>query len=405
MDVRESIKNLIQEALSILGLEIPAEIHLERPANIEHGDWSTNVALALSKKAESNPRDLAGQLASTLESLPSDYVARLEVAGPGFLNFYLNKAWLYEILLQAVNAGSENWARSEQGANRKVIVEFVSANPTGPLHAGHGRGACYGDSVARLLERSGYLVSREFYVNDRGTQMNLFASSLTARVAGEDVPADGYHGAYIKEWASEIPEDEDPLEWGKKRALSSHKEVLSDLNIEFDSWCSETSMVDSGSIEKALSMLEKASASYEKDGAIWLKSTEYGDDKDRVLVKSDGEYTYLLPDVAYHLDKLVRAERLINVWGADHHGYITRMKAAIQSLGYEPERLEVEVTQMVNLQRSGEEVKLSKRTGDMVELSEVVKEVGSDAARFTYLLQSIDTTQTFDLDLVSKRVN
>ena len=359
----------------------------------------------MAKKAESNPRDLAGQLASTLESLPSDYVARLEVAGPGFLNFYLNKAWLYEILLQAVNAGSENWARSEQGANRKVIVEFVSANPTGPLHAGHGRGACYGDSVARLLERSGYLVSREFYVNDRGTQMNLFAASLAARATGEDIPADGYHGAYIKEWASEIPEDEDPLDWGKNRALSSHKEVLSDLNIEFDSWFSETSMVDSGSIEKTLLMLEKASASYEKDGAIWLKSTEYGDDKDRVLVKSDGEYTYLLPDVAYHLDKLVRADRLINVWGADHHGYISRMKAAIQSLGYEPERLEVEVTQMVNLQRSGEEVKLSKRTGDIVELSEVVKEVGSDAARFTYLLQSIDTTQTFDLDLVSKRVN
>jgi len=405
MDVRESIKNLIQEALLSLGLEIPAEIHLERPANVEHGDWSTNVALALAKKAESNPRDLAGQLASTLESLPSDYVARLEVAGPGFLNFYLNKAWLYEILLQAVNAGSENWARSEQGANRKVIVEFVSANPTGPLHAGHGRGACYGDSVARLLERSGYLVSREFYVNDRGTQMNLFAASLAARATGEDIPADGYHGAYIKEWASEIPEDEDPLDWGKNRALSSHKEVLSDLNIEFDSWFSETSMVDSGSIEKTLLMLEKASASYEKDGAIWLKSTEYGDDKDRVLVKSDGEYTYLLPDVAYHLDKLVRADRLINVWGADHHGYISRMKAAIQSLGYEPERLEVEVTQMVNLQRSGEEVKLSKRTGDIVELSEVVKEVGSDAARFTYLLQSIDTTQTFDLDLVSKRVN
>ena len=228
MDVRESIKNLIREALSSLGLEAPAEIHLERPANVEHGDWSTNIALALAKKAESNPRDLAGQLATTLESFPSDHVARLEVAGPGFLNFYLNKTWLYDVLLQAVDAGSEDWARSEEGANRKVIVEFVSANPTGPLHAGHGRGACYGDSVARLLERSGYSVSREFYVNDRGTQMNLFAASLAACVAGEDIPADGYHGAYIKEWATEIPEDEDPLDWGKKRALSSHKEVLSD---------------------------------------------------------------------------------------------------------------------------------------------------------------------------------
>lgn len=405
MDVRESIKNLIRDSLSSLGLEMTAEIHLERPANVEHGDWSTNIALALAKKAKSSPRDLAVQLATALESLPSSYVSRLEVAGPGFVNFYLNKSWLYEVLLQAVNDGAENWARSEEGSNKKVIVEFVSANPTGPLHAGHGRGACYGDSVARILERSGYLVAREFYVNDRGTQMNLFASSLAACTAGENIPEDGYHGAYIKEWAAEIPRDQDPLEWGKKRALSDQREVLRDLNIEFDSWFSETSLVDSGLIEKTLSMLAKANASYEKDGATWLKSTEYGDDKDRVLVKSDGEYTYLLPDITYHLDKLTRAERLINVWGADHHGYITRMKAAIESLGHEPERLEVEVTQMVNLQRSGEEVKLSKRTGDIVELSEVVKEVGSDAARFTYLLQSIDTTQTFDLDLVSKRVN
>ena len=405
MDVRESIKNLIRDSLSSLGLEMTAEIHLERPANVEHGDWSTNIALTLAKKAKSSPRDLAVQLATALESLPSSYVSRLEVAGPGFVNFYLNKSWLYEVLLQAVNDGTENWARSEEGSNKKVIVEFVSANPTGPLHAGHGRGACYGDSVARILERSGYLVAREFYVNDRGTQMNLFASSLAACTAGENIPEDGYHGAYIKEWAAEIPRDQDPLEWGKKRALSDQREVLRDLNIEFDSWFSETSLVDSGLIEKTLSMLAKANASYEKDGATWLKSTEYGDDKDRVLVKSDGEYTYLLPDITYHLDKLTRAERLINVWGADHHGYITRMKAAIESLGHEPERLEVEVTQMVNLQRSGEEVKLSKRTGDIVELSEVVKEVGSDAARFTYLLQSIDTTQTFDLDLVSKRVN
>ena len=405
MDVRESIKNLIEEALSSLGLEMSDEIHLERPANVEHGDWSTNVALALAKKAESNPRDLAAQLASAIENFTSDYVDRLEVAGPGFLNFHLNKTWLYDVLVQSVDAGSKDWARSQHGANKTVIVEFVSANPTGPLHAGHGRGACYGDSVARLLERSGYSVSREFYVNDRGTQMNLFASSLAASAVDEEVPVDGYHGAYIKEWSTDLPEGEDPLEWGKKRALSSHKEVLSSLNIEFDSWFSENSMVESGSIEKTLSLLDEASASYEKDGAIWLKSTQYGDDKDRVLVKSDGEYTYLLPDVAYHLDKLARADRLINVWGADHHGYISRMKAAIESLGHEPERLEVEVTQMVNLQRSGEEVKLSKRTGDIVELSEVVKEVGSDAARFTYLLQSIDTTQTFDLDFVSKRVN
>ena len=405
MDVRESIKNLIQEALSSLDLEMSGEIHLERPANSEHGDWSTNIALAAAKKAGSNPRDLANEFKRVLEELSLEGISEIEVAGPGFINFYLNKSWLHDVLVQVVNAGSENWARLEEGEGRKVIVEFVSANPTGPLHAGHGRGACYGDSVARLLERSGYSVSREFYVNDRGTQMDLFASSLAACVSGRDIPEDGYHGAYIKEWADEISEDDDPFVWGKQRALDAHKEVLSDLNIEFDSWFSETSMVESGAIEETLTMLGEANASYHKDGAIWLKSTEYGDDKDRVLVKSDGEYTYLLPDVAYHLDKLVRAERLVNVWGADHHGYITRMKAAVESLGHDPARLDVEVTQMVNLQRSGEEVKLSKRTGDIVELSEVVKEVGPDAARFTYLLQSIDTTQTFDLDLVSRRAN
>ncbi len=405
MDVRESIKNLIREALLGLGLDASVEVHLERPANSQHGDWSTNIALALAKKAELVPRDLANEIKRVLEELYSEDISAIEVAGPGFINFYLKKSWLYDVLVQVVTAGSDNWARLGEGEGSEVIVEFVSANPTGPLHAGHGRGACYGDSVARLLERSGYSVAREFYVNDRGTQMDLFAASLAACVSGRDVPEDGYHGTYIKEWAEEIPEGDDPLVWGKQRALTAHKEVLSDLNIEFDSWFSETSMVESGAIEETLSMLEEANASYQRDGATWLKSTEYDDDKDRVLVKSDGEYTYLLPDVAYHLDKLQRAERLVNVWGADHHGYITRMKAAVESLGYDPKRLDVEVTQMVNLQRSGEEVKLSKRTGDIVELSEVVKEVGPDAARFTYLLQSIDTTQTFDLDLVSRRVN
>ena len=197
MDVRESIKNLIREALSGLGLESPTEIHLERPANVEHGDWSTNVGLVLAKKAGSNPRDLATQLVSTLEGFSSEHVSRLEVAGPGFINFYLNRTWLYDVLLEVVNAGSRDWARSEEGGNSKVIVEFVSANPTGPLHAGHGRGACYGDSVARILERSGYSVAREFYVNDRGTQMNLFAASLGACVSGKDIPEDGYHGAYM----------------------------------------------------------------------------------------------------------------------------------------------------------------------------------------------------------------
>ena len=215
--------------------------------------------------------------------------------------------------------------------------------------------------------------------------MNLFAASLDACVSGKDIPEDGYHGAYIKEWATEMPVDTDPLSWGMQRALSSHKEVLSDLNIEFDSWFSETSMVESGSIEQTLSMLEKANASYEEDGAIWLKSTKYGDDKDRVLVKSDGEYTYLLPDVAYHLDKLVRAERLINVWGADHGGYIKRIEGVIKALSDKKVNFEVKLCQLVNLINGGKLVKMSKREGNFITMREVIDSVGPDVLRFIML--------------------
>ena len=406
MDVRGSLIEAIQKALLELTVDLSLdEIQLERPANSDHGDWSTNIALAISKTLNRNPRDLASEIAIALEHQSPAHVEKIEIAGPGFINFKLENSWLHDVLTQVVDAGIENWARHQIGENKKVIVEFVSANPTGPLHAGHGRGACFGDSVARLYQRCGYLVQRDFYINDRGTQMKLYTESLAAKASDEEIPIDGYKGEYIQEWAAEMPQGADPFEWGYQRALRSHREALEALNIYFDNWFSERSMVDSGAIEETLTDLRNADAVFDSDGAVWLQSTNWGDDKDRVLVKSDGEYTYLLPDVAYHRNKFDRAEVLVNVWGADHHGYITRMHAAMSALGHKPEDLKIAITQMVRLQRGGQEVKLSKRTGDIVELSEVIEEVGSDAARFTYLLLSVDSSQNFDLELVAQQVN
>ena len=406
MDVRGSLIEAIQKALLELTVDLSLdEIQLERPANSDHGDWSTNIALAISKTLNRNPRDLASEIAIALEHQSPAHVEKIEIAGPGFINFKLENSWLHDVLTQVVDAGIENWARHQIGENKKVIVEFVSANPTGPLHAGHGRGACFGDSVARLYQRCGYLVQRDFYINDRGTQMKLYTESLAAKASDEEIPIDGYKGEYIQEWAAEMPQGADPFEWGYQRALRSHREALEALNIYFDNWFSERSMVESGAIEETLTDLRNADAVFDSDGAVWLQSTNWGDDKDRVLVKSDGEYTYLLPDVAYHRNKFERAEVLVNVWGADHHGYITRMHAAMSALGHKPEDLKIAITQMVRLQRGGQEVKLSKRTGDIVELSEVIEEVGSDAARFTYLLLSVDSSQNFDLELVAQQVN
>ena len=279
----------------------------------------------------------------------------------------------------------------------------MSANPNKPLHAGHARGAVYGDSVARLLKAVGYQVTTEFYLNDRGVQMSLFAESLAARKRGDDVPENGYHGEYLIDWAAEMPDDADPLEWGYARALQSHKETLARVSVHHDVWFSERSLVADGQVPKALAELQASGMVYEADGATWLKTTEAGDDKDRVLIKADGDYTYLTPDIAYHRDKFSRADRLINVWGADHHGYIRRMKAAMAFLGNDPDALEVIVTQLVSLERDGVEVQMSGRLGDMVSLDEVIDEVGPDAARYTFLTQSMDTKQKVDLSALATK--
>jgi arginyl-tRNA synthetase len=402
--IRDHLSAAIRSALTDLGVAAPASVHLERPARREHGDWSSNVALASAKAAGRAPRDLAAAVVERIAAAPPRHVTAVEVAGPGFVNFRLAPSWLHDVVRDVVAAGEDRYASSDTGRGRRVNVEYVSANPNKPLHVGHGRGGCVGDSIVRLLERTGHTVTRETYLNDRGTQMTLFAESLAARRRGEEPPEDGYRGDYLVEWAAEMPDGADPLEWGYARALASHRATAERLGIRFDVWFSERSMVESGAIAQTLDDLRAADAVYEHDGATWLASSRRGDEKDRVLVRSNGDYTYLLPDVAYHRDKFGRHhDLLVDVWGADHHGYISRMKAAIGFLGHEPDDLEVVVTQMVDLVRDGEEVKMSGRAGDFVELDWLLDEVGPDAARFTYLQQSTDTRLTFDLDLVTRQ--
>ncbi len=400
--IRDALAAAVRDALVALDVSpLPDTVSLERPARKEHGDWSSNVALATAKKAGRNPRELAQQLVDHLTEHPAPHVARMELAGPGFVNFHLAPTWLHDVLADVVEQGVDGYATPDLGAGATVNVEFVSANPTGPVHAGHARGAAHGDALARLLERTGHQVTREFYINDRGVQMQKFGASLAARKAGQEPPEDGYQGVYVTEWAQDLPDDVDPVVWGEERAIADQREALGAFGVEFDVWFRELSLVESGAIEVTLAELLERGVAYVEDGATWLRSTDHGDDKDRVLVKSDGEYTYLLPDIAYHRDKFSRAGRLINVWGADHHGYIVRMKAAIASLGLDADALEVEIVQMVDLLKDGEPMKLSKRAGTVVELRDVVDEVGADAARLTYLLQSIDSRQTVDLAQVA----
>ena len=404
MDVRDHLRAALADALAQEGLATRVEeIVLERPAKRDHGDWSSNVALALAKQAGRNPRQLGQQLAATISANPPAHVTGVEVAGPGFVNFCLADTWLHAVLTDVLTAGVENYARHDLGAGVHVNVEFVSANPNKPLHAGHGRGACYGDSVARLRERCGYEVTREYYINDRGVQMSKYAESLAARKRGEEPPEGGYHGDYLIGWAAEMPDDADPFEWGRERGLASHRATLEALNIHHDVWFSERSLVASGAIEETINDLRSHNAVFDADGATWLRSTDQGDDKDRVLVKSDGDLTYLTPDIAYHRDKFSRSDVLFNVWGADHHGYVARMKAAMYLLGHDPGELDIAITQMVDLISDGEPVAMSGRTGNFIELDEVINEVGADAARFTYLIQSVDSRQTFDLDEVASR--
>jgi len=401
--IRDDLGDAIATAFEALGLPRPDSVHLERPARREHGDWSSNVAMASSKAAGRNPRELAAELIAQLESMDLRHVDIIEMAGPGFVNFRLDDGWLHDVLVDALTAGTA-YGRPDIGQGTRVMVEFVSSNPTGPIHAGGARGACYGDALAGVLEATGHDVEREFYINDRGVQMDLFAASLEALRDGNDLPENGYGGDYMKHWASEMPDGVDAREWGYAHSLGYTRETLARLGVEFDVWFSERSMVESGAIEDALEKLRGRGVVYEDEGASWLRSTDFGDDKDRVIVRSDGDYTYIMPDIAYHRDKFERGfDHIIDVFGADHHGYVSRLKASVAALGYDPDKLEVRINQLVRLERDGDEVKIGKRSGELIELADILDEVGPDATRFSYLLQSIDSHMTIDLAAIAAK--
>ncbi|MBA4548082.1 arginine--tRNA ligase [Thermoactinomyces intermedius] len=423
---KEKLKQELKQAVMQAGLaeekEIP-EILLEVPREKEHGDWATNLAMQLTKVARRNPREIAAKIVEHLDK-EKNHIEKIEIAGPGFINFFLDRSFLVDVL-DEIDRQKEKYGYSPAGKNEKVNVEFCSANPTGSLHLGHARGSAVGDALCNLLEAAGYDVTREYYINDAGNQIHMLALSLEARYLeqlGQPVsfPENGYRGQDIIDLAKELVEQEgDRLlkidreeriqklrEYGKKRLLDKIREDLARYRVKFDVWFSETSLYESGAVEETLKALKERGYTYEKDGALWLKSTEFGDDKDRVLIKKDGSYTYLTPDIAYHRNKFHRGfDRLINVWGADHHGYIARMKAALASLGYNPDQLEIVITQMVKLYQNGELVKMSKRTGKAVTLVDLMEEVGTDAARYFFVMRSPDTHLDFDMDLAVSKSN
>jgi arginyl-tRNA synthetase len=396
---------------------------LERPRDAGHGDLATNLALVLAKRERANPRKTAERVLQELQLSPT-LVSKTEIAGPGFINFWLAQDQLAAAHREILEAGP-TYGRSTIGAGLKVNVEFVSANPTGPLHVGHGRGAALGDGIASLLEWSGHTVVREFYINDAGVQIDKLAQSLWARVretAGHPgtIPEGGYHGEYLRENARQVLEREGPGfadlpdEEGLRRCRALGLELqraeqeqdLKLFGVEFDVWSSEQAIYRSGEIARALALLAERGLTYEAEGALWLRTTQFGDDKDRVLRKGDGTFTYLVPDIAYHIDKHDRGfDRAIDVWGADHHGYIPRMRAVLAALGLPPEFFDVALVQLVKVVRGGEEVKMSKRSGEFVTLRDLLEEVGVDAARYFFLRTKGETPMVFDVELALKQTD
>lgn len=424
--VQTRMKEEIRAAVIKAGLATEEQIPnfiLDVPKEKAHGDYSTNMAMQLARVAKKAPRTIAEELIANLDRTKAS-IEKIELAGPGFINFYMNNSYLTELIPTVLEAG-EKYGETMVGNQQKIQVEFVSANPTGDLHLGHARGAAVGDSLCNILDKAGYDVSREYYINDAGNQINNLARSVEARYfqalgLEKEMPEDGYHGADIigigKTLAEEFGDkyvamaeaerSEFFREYGLKYEMAKLKQDLEDFRVGFDVWFSETSLYKNGKIEEALKELRASGYVYEEDGATWLRSTAFGDDKDRVLIKQDGSYTYLTPDIAYHKDKLDRGfEKLINIWGADHHGYIPRMKAAIQALGYGPDALEVEIIQLVHLYKDGEKMKMSKRTGKAVTMRDLVDEVGLDAVRYFFAMRSSDTHMDFDLDLAVSESN
>lgn len=456
--MKNEIEFLIQSAITslvnagTLPDEVAAEVTLSRPREAKHGDYATSIALQLAKPARRKPRELAEAIVAVIGE--DARIERIEIAGPGFINIHLSPAARQAVIGEILTAG-ENYGRSRLGAGRKIQVEFVSANPTGPLHVGHGRGAAYGAALAELLAAAGFSVHREYYVNDAGRQMDILAASVWMRYlqrCGIDVPfpANAYKGDYVREYAEQLyaqegdgwavsrqqlldnlppdaPEGGDKetyidalitrvrellgdnryrfvFELGLNLTLDDIRDDLAAFGVEYDEWFSERSLTERGRVNKVIEQLRDANLLYEKDGALWFRSSEFGDEKDRVVQRDNGQTTYFASDIAYHLDKFERGfERVIDIWGADHHGYIPRVKAALTALGIEAERLDVLLVQFAILYRGGERVQMSTRSGSFVTLRELREEVGKDAARFFYVMRAPSQHLDFDLDLAKSQ--
>jgi len=456
--LKNTIQTLLTQALSglktngVIASDISPEIQISRTKDKTHGDFACNLAMMLAKPAKKNPREIAQSL---IDALPnSDILEKVEIAGPGFINFFIKQSNILSVI-DTINTQAETYGLSNIGAGRKVQIEFVSANPTGPLHVGHGRGAAYGATVASLLAAIGFEVHREYYVNDAGRQMDILGTSVWLRYlehCGVEItfPSNAYKGEYVKDIAEQlfaqhdknlmhpsaavfegIPADEpaggdkevhiDALinraktllgdesyrqvfDLGLNIIIDDIREDLSEFGVEFEEWFSERSLAGKGLIKQAVERLQAANYVYEKNGALWFKSTEFGDEKDRVVVRDNGQSTYFASDIAYHMDKLERGfDRVIDIWGADHHGYIPRVRAALQALGDDVDKLDVLLVQFAILYRGGEKVPMSTRSGSFVTLRELRSEVGNDAARFFYVLRKCEQHMDFDLDLAKSQ--
>ncbi len=414
-----AVSDAIVAAAAAHGFELTEtpQVRVERPRNREHGDYATNVALATSKKVGVPPRELATAIADQLRGTPG--IAAVEIAGPGFINIKVEAGAQAELARTIVTAG-ERYGTGSQLAGTAVNVEFISANPTGPLHLGHTRWAAVGDAIARVLAAAGASVAREFYINDRGVQMDKFGDSIAAAAAGQPAPSDGYHGAYITDLAARILADHPEYadlsgeerteafrEAGYAIQLRQQKDVLDLFRTHFDVWASERALHESGAVDRGMAKLRRQGHVYESDGAVWLRTTEFGDDKDRVLIKADGELTYFASDTAYYIDKRERGfDICLYLLGADHHGYVGRLKAVAACAGDDPDfNIEVPIGQMVKMLKGGEEVRLSKRAGNIITLEDLVDEVGVDAARYSLIRYPVDSPLTLDLDLLIKRSN
>ncbi len=457
--MKKQLETLISEALltlktqSILTDDLNPVIHVERTRDVAHGDFATNIALILAKTAKKNPRQLAENIIAALPT--NEAVLKVEIAGAGFINFFINPNAQYQVIVD-IHATGENFGKSNRGEGKKIQIEFVSANPTGPLHVGHGRGAAYGSVVGNLLTATGFYVHREYYVNDAGRQMDILATSVWLRyleISGETFvfPSNAYRGDYVRGISQKLfnqygknfvhtaetvfanlPLDEPKggdkeiyidtvisrakellnkdyrivFDMGLNDILEDIKEDLIEFGTTYDQWFSERSLMDDGSIDKALAVLKSNNYLYEKDGAIWFKSSELGDEKDRVVIRDNGQHTYFASDIAYHWNKLERGfDTLIDIWGADHHGYIPRVKAALTALGADEKKLNVLLVQFASLWRGEEKVSMSTRSGEFVTLRELRDEVGRDAARFFYVMRRSEQHMDFDLELAKSKSN